>query len=160
MFKKSLKHFQTVTLDKGHYFFKPNADGFHGARGLQWIVEADFNNNVIMLGLLVRTFTTRLQGPVGVEVVQIVTPFGTDKFNIQNSISDNSVGYSDTGTLFPITNDLSTRMANLLNFMLKSEPKQTIWYGYGLHQNVDKTFSEKDIRGMKDAVELFELLIS
>lgn len=162
MFKKSMKHFQTVTLAKGHYTFKPNADGFHGSRGLQWIVDADFNNNVIMLGLLVTTSTTRLQGPVGVKVVQIETPFGTDKFNFPNSISDYSysMGYSDIGTLFPNTNDLNTRMANILNFMLKSEPKQTTWYGYGLHQNVGNTFSEKDIRGMKDAVELFELLIS
>ena len=162
MFKKSMKHFQTVTLAKGHYTFKPHADGFHGSRGLQWIVDADFNNNVIKLGLLVQTSTTRLQGPVGVKVVQIDTPYGSEKFDFPNSISDYSysMGYSDIGSLFPDTNSLSARMANILNLMLKSEPKQTTWYGYGLHQNVSNTFSEKDIRGMKDAVELFELLIS
>lgn len=162
MFKKSMKHFQTITLTKGHYTFKPNADGFHGSRGLYWIVDADFNNNVIKLGLVVQTLTTSLQGPVEVKFVQIDTPYGSEEFCFLDSISDypDWGGYSDIGILFPDTNSLSARMANILNLMLKSEPKQTEWYGYGLHQNVSNTFSEKDIRGMKDAVELFELLIS
>ena len=162
MFKKSMKHFQTVTINEGHYIFLPTADGYHVSRGLQWMVEADLNKNIIMLGLLVTKSTTQLQYPGRVKVVQIDTQWGTEKFDFP-IISDSpySMMSSDVlGMLFPNTNALSARMAKILTFMLNSKPNETIWFAYCTRDDVIDAYSEIDIRGMKDAVELFELLIS
>lgn len=163
MFKKSMKHFRTLTLFNGHYVFIPKDDGFHGARGMQWLVEADLNNNIIRLGINVTTQLTRLQGgPIKLKSVEIHTPFGAEKFYLTYSDSDYSVStaYTDIGYVFPLDNALSARMARILTFMLKSKPNETWWFGYGVRDEVNNHFSESDIRGMKDAVELFELLIS
>ena len=160
LFKKVAKHFETFTIADGHYVFRPNDDGFHGSRGMQWVIDADFNNNIIMICLLVQTSTTRLQGPVGVYQIYITTPYGNNYFNIPNTETSYSrrSGYSDEGFIKPITPGNDKNMATTLTFMLKTEPEQTYWVGYGRYQNVSNHFSKSDIKGMKDTVELFEVI--